>query len=61
LLGGDAPYERIQFLIDLGVLDRGTYQAELDRFYDDYGASWGLRAWTGLEARAADGWIMGAM
>jgi hypothetical protein len=25
LLGGDAPYEWIHFLIDLGALDRGTY------------------------------------
>ena len=38
LLGGDATYEWIHFLIDLGVLDRGTYEAELERFYDEYAA-----------------------
>ena len=38
LLGGDATYEWIHFLIRLGVLDRGTYEAELEQFYDDYAA-----------------------
>ena len=36
LLGGDATYEWIQFLIRLGVLERETHGAQLDRFYDDY-------------------------
>ena len=36
LLGGDATYEWIQFLIRLGILDRETHGAQLDRFYDDY-------------------------
>jgi HAD superfamily hydrolase (TIGR01490 family) len=36
LLGGDATYEWIRFLIGLGVLDRDTHGAQLDRFYDDY-------------------------
>ena len=38
LLGGDATYEWIHFLIDLGVLDRETCATKLDRFYEDYGA-----------------------
>jgi len=38
LLGGDATYEWIQFLIRLGVLDRAIYEAELERFYDEYRA-----------------------
>lgn len=38
LLGGDATYEWIHFLIDLGVLDRGIYEGELERFYDEYAA-----------------------
>jgi HAD superfamily hydrolase (TIGR01490 family) len=38
LLGGDATYEWIHFLIDLGVLDRGAYEGELERFYDEYAA-----------------------
>ena len=37
LLGGDATYEWIHFLINQGVLERGPTAAELDRFYDDYG------------------------
>ena len=37
LLGGDATYEWIHFLIDQGVLERESTAAELDRFYDDYG------------------------
>ena len=37
LLGGDATYAWIHFLIDQGVLERGPVAAELDRFYDDYG------------------------
>jgi len=38
LLGGDATYEWIRFLIELGVLERDSTVAELDRFYDDYAA-----------------------
>jgi len=38
LLGGDATYEWIRFLIDAGVLERGPTAAELERFYDDYAA-----------------------
>jgi HAD superfamily hydrolase (TIGR01490 family) len=38
LLGGDATYEWIHFLMRLGVLDRATYEAELERFYDEYAA-----------------------
>jgi HAD superfamily hydrolase (TIGR01490 family) len=36
LLGGDATYEWIQFLIRLGVLDSVKDGAQLDQFYDDY-------------------------
>ena len=38
LLGGDATYEWIHFLMDIGVLDRDTCEAELERFYDEYAA-----------------------
>ncbi len=38
LLGGDATYEWIHFLMRLGVLDRATHEAELERFYDEYAA-----------------------
>ncbi len=38
LLGGDATYEWIQFLMRLGVVERARYEAELDRYYDDYAA-----------------------
>jgi HAD superfamily hydrolase (TIGR01490 family) len=38
LLGGDATYEWIHFLIGLGALDRASYEAELEQFYDDYRA-----------------------
>ncbi len=38
LLGGDATYEWIRFLMDLGVLERESTAAELDQFYDDYAA-----------------------
>jgi HAD superfamily hydrolase (TIGR01490 family) len=38
LLGGDATYEWIHFLIDLGVLEREATAAELERFYDEYAA-----------------------
>ena len=37
LLGGDATYEWIHFLIRQGVLERESTAAELERFYDDYG------------------------
>jgi HAD superfamily hydrolase (TIGR01490 family) len=37
LLGGDATYEWIHFLIGLGVLDRESTAAELERFYEEYG------------------------
>ena len=33
LLGGDATYQWIHFLIDRGALDRETCEAELERFY----------------------------
>jgi HAD superfamily hydrolase (TIGR01490 family) len=36
LLGGDATYEWIHFLIRRGVLERELYVAELERFYDEY-------------------------
>jgi HAD superfamily hydrolase (TIGR01490 family) len=36
LLGGDATYQWIHFLMDRGALDRETCGAELERFYDDY-------------------------
>ena len=36
LLGGDATYEWIHFLIRRGVLDRETFAGELERFYDEY-------------------------
>ena len=38
LLAGDSDYEWAQFLIDEGVLDRATYEAANDRFYEDYKA-----------------------
>ena len=38
LLGGDATYEWIQFLIRQGVLTAEVHGAQLDRFYDDYAA-----------------------
>jgi HAD superfamily hydrolase (TIGR01490 family) len=38
LLAGDSDYEWAQFLIDEGVLDRVTYEAANDRFYDQYKA-----------------------
>jgi HAD superfamily hydrolase (TIGR01490 family) len=36
LLGGDATWEWIHFLIGLGALDRASYEAELEQFYVDY-------------------------
>ena len=36
LLGGDATWEWIHFLIGQGVLDRASYKAELEQFYVDY-------------------------
>lgn len=38
LLAGDSDYEWAQFLIDRGVLDRATYEAANDRFYEQYKA-----------------------
>jgi HAD superfamily hydrolase (TIGR01490 family) len=38
LLAGDSDYEWAQFLIDRGVLDRTTYEAENDRFFAQYRA-----------------------
>jgi HAD superfamily hydrolase (TIGR01490 family) len=38
LLGGDATYEWIHFLIRIGVLDHDRFAAELERFYDEYAA-----------------------
>ena len=37
LLGGDATYEWIHFLIDRGALERESTAAELERFYEEYG------------------------
>lgn len=37
LLGGDATYEWIHFLIGQGVLERESTAAELERFYEEYG------------------------
>jgi HAD superfamily hydrolase (TIGR01490 family) len=36
LLGGDATYEWIHFLIRLGILEREVHGVQLDQFYDDY-------------------------
>ena len=36
LLGGDATWEWIHFLIGQGALDRASYEAELEQFYVDY-------------------------
>ncbi len=36
LLGGDATYEWIHFLIGCGALDRAIYEPELEQFYADY-------------------------
>ena len=38
LLSGDSDYEWAQFLIEEGVLDRGRYEAENQRFFDQYKA-----------------------
>jgi len=38
LLSGDSDYEWAQFLIEEGALDRGRYEAENQRFYDQYKA-----------------------
>lgn len=38
LLGGDATYEWIHFLIRLGALERARYEPELERYYDEYRA-----------------------
>ena len=38
LLAGDSDYEWAQFLIDRGVLDRATYEAANDRFFEQYQA-----------------------
>lgn len=38
LLAGDSDYEWAQFLIDAGVLERGTYEAANLRFYEQYKA-----------------------
>src|SRR3954469_22100501 len=36
LLAGDSDYEWGQFLIDRGVLDRETYEAQNKTYYDQY-------------------------
>jgi HAD superfamily hydrolase (TIGR01490 family) len=36
LLGGDATYEWMQFLMRHGILDRAVDGAQLDKFYDQY-------------------------
>lgn len=38
LLGGDATYEWIHFLIGQGALDRAVYEGRLEKFYHDYAA-----------------------
>jgi HAD superfamily hydrolase (TIGR01490 family) len=38
LLAGDSDFEWAQFLIDRGVLDRKTYEARNQQFYDQYKA-----------------------
>lgn len=38
LLAGDSDFEWAQFLIDRGVLDRNTYEARNQAFYDQYKA-----------------------
>ncbi len=38
LLAGDSDFEWAQFLIDRGVLDRATYEARNQQFYDQYKA-----------------------
>jgi HAD superfamily hydrolase (TIGR01490 family) len=38
LLSGDSDYEWAQFLIEEGVLERSRYEAENQRFYDQYKA-----------------------
>ena len=38
LLGGDATYEWIQFLMRIGAVERVRYEAELERYYDEYAA-----------------------
>ena len=38
LLAGDSDYEWGQFLVDRGVLDRETYQAQNRAYYDQYAA-----------------------
>ena len=38
LLGGDATYEWIHFLIRQGAVDRAAYEAKLEEFYRDYAA-----------------------
>ena len=38
LLAGDSDYEWGQFLIDKGAVDRGTYEAANQRFYEQYKA-----------------------
>jgi HAD superfamily hydrolase (TIGR01490 family) len=38
LLAGDSDYEWAQYLIETGVLDRGTYEARNNAFYDQYKA-----------------------
>ena len=38
LLSGDSDYEWAQFLIEEGVLERGRYEAQNQRFYDQYKA-----------------------
>ena len=37
LLGGDATWEWIHFLIGQGALDRSSYEAELEQFYVELG------------------------
>ena len=38
LLAGDSDYEWAQYLIETGVLDRDTYEARNNAFYDQYKA-----------------------
>ena len=38
LLGGDATYEWIHFLIRQGAVERANYEAQLEQYYHDYAA-----------------------
>lgn len=52
LLSGDSDYEWARFLIEEGVLDRDRYEAENQRFYDQYKAG-GLNIYEFLDFQLA--------